>query len=114
VKAETIRFYEREKLLVPPVRTAANYRDYEAEHLSRLTFIRRARELGFTMAQVRELLALSDDRSRCCAAVDAVATAHLAEVEAKISRLQALREELSACLPIASEGLSRPVASSKP
>jgi len=93
-KVETIRFYEKIGLLPEPGRTAGNYRDYGAAHLARLSFIRRARDLGFTLDQVRELLALSDDRSRSCGAVDSVARAHLAQIDQKIADLRALRREL--------------------
>ena len=93
-KVETIRFYEKIGLLPEPGRTSANYRDYGAAHLARLSFIRRARDLGFTLDQVRELLTLSDDRNRSCAAVDTVARAHLAHIDQKIADLRALRREL--------------------
>lgn len=93
-KVETIRFYEKIGLLPEPGRTSANYRDYGAAHLARLSFIRRARDLGFTLDQVRELLTLSDDRSRSCGAVDTVARAHLAQIDQKIADLRALRREL--------------------
>lgn len=93
-KVETIRFYEKVGLLPAPGRTSANYRDYGAVHLARLSFIRRARDLGFTLDQVRELLTLSDDRSRSCGAVDTVARAHLAQIDQKIADLRALRREL--------------------
>ena len=71
-KVETIRFYEKIGLLPEPGRTSANYRDYGAAHLARLSFIRRARDLGFTLDQVREALE-SDDLSRFRAVVDALA-----------------------------------------
>ena len=93
-KVETIRYYERIGLLPKAPRTAGNYRSYEDGHRSRLGFIRRARELGFSIEQVRELLGLSDQRDLPCAEVDAIASEHLAEVEAKIRSLQALRREL--------------------
>jgi len=92
---ETVRYYEKIGLLPPPARDAANYRSYGNEHLARLSFIRRARDLGFTLDQVRELLGLADDRAQSCAAVDAIATAHLTEIDRKIADLQALRGELS-------------------
>ncbi|KQX19159.1 MULTISPECIES: MerR family transcriptional regulator [unclassified Sphingomonas] len=92
---ETVRYYEKIGLLPPPARNTANYREYGPEHLARLSFIRRARDLGFTLDQVRELLGLSDDRKKSCAAVDAIATTHLAEINRKITDLQALRGELS-------------------
>jgi Cu(I)-responsive transcriptional regulator len=93
-KVETIRFYEKLGLLAEPGRTAGNYRTYEPVHLARLSFIRRARDLGFTLDQVRELLDLADDRDRSCLGVDAIATSHLAAVDRKIGDLQALRGEL--------------------
>lgn len=93
-KVETIRFYERLGLLAAPARTTGNYRAYELAHLARLSFIRRARDLGFTLDQVRDLLDLADDRDRSCMGVDAIATSHLAAIDRKISDLQALRDEL--------------------
>jgi Cu(I)-responsive transcriptional regulator len=94
-KVETIRYYERIDLLPAPRRTSGNYRIYGAEHLGRLSFIRRARDLGFSIEQVRELLSLADRPSQSCAGVDAIARHHLAEVERKISDLNAMRRELS-------------------
>lgn len=91
---ETIRFYEREGLVSPPGRTASNYRSYSGEHLKRFSFIRRARDLGFSLAQVRELLDLADDRERPCHAVDALARDQRAKVAEKIVELTALRREL--------------------
>lgn len=97
-KVETIRYYERIGLLPKPSRTGGNYRAYGAAELGRLSFIRRARDLGFPLDQVRALLSLSDDRSRDCATVDALARDHLTEVERKIADLTALRRELTALL----------------
>lgn len=97
-KVETIRFYERSGLLPAPARTRGNYRAYEPSHLRRLGFIRRARDLGFSLDQVRELVALADDRSSSCVAVDEIARGHRAEVERKIRDLQALRDELDRML----------------
>jgi Cu(I)-responsive transcriptional regulator len=93
-KVETIRYYERIHLLAAPGRTSGNYRIYGAEHLGRLSFIRRARDLGFSIEQVRELLSLADQRTRSCARADAIARQHLAEVEGKIADLNAMRREL--------------------
>ncbi|MBW4091582.1 MAG: helix-turn-helix domain-containing protein [Proteobacteria bacterium] len=94
VKAETIRYYERIGLLPSPARTGGNYRAYIKPHLERLRFIRRGRDLGFSLDAVRELLRLSDDRRQPCGEVDQVARAHLAEVESKIADLVVLRGEL--------------------
>lgn len=93
-KVETIRYYEQVGLLPKPTRTSGNYRAYEADHLSRLSFIRRARDLGFAIEQVRALLSLSDQKDRPCEAVDAIAREHLAAVDRKIADLAALRREL--------------------
>jgi Cu(I)-responsive transcriptional regulator len=93
-KVETIRYYERLGLLPPPARTGANYRAYGLRHLERLSFVRRGRDLGFSLDEVRELLRLSDDRSQSCAEVDRIARGHLAEVERKLADLQALGTEL--------------------
>ena len=91
---EAIRWYERVGVLPAPARTAGNYRAYGPAHLERLSFVRRARDLGFTLDQVRELLRLADERGRSCDAVDRVAREHLGEVERKIADLEALRREL--------------------
>jgi Cu(I)-responsive transcriptional regulator len=93
-KVETVRFYEKSGLLPAPSRTEGNYRSYDEAHLKRLSFIRRARDLGFSLDEVRALLALSDDRERSCVAVDEIAKAHRKEVERKIADLQSMKAEL--------------------
>ncbi len=93
-KVQTIRYYEQIGLLPPPARTAGKHRIYERNHLERLAFIRHARELGFTLAAVRELLALSDEPDRPCEEVDRVARTHSHEVERRIARLFGLKAEL--------------------
>lgn len=97
-KVETIRYYENIGLLPAPSRTTGNYRSYAPEHLARLSFIRRARELGFTLDQVRNLLDLSDEKQRSCESVDAIAREHLRQVDRKISDLKALRAELDSVI----------------
>jgi MerR family mercuric resistance operon transcriptional regulator len=93
---ETIRYYERIALLPAPARSAGCYRAYDTGDVRRLTFIRRARELGFTLDAVRALLALSDDdASAACAEVRQLAASHLAEVRAKIADLQAMERVLA-------------------
>ena len=93
-KVATIRYYEQIGLLPPPSRSSGNFRAYAPEHLARLRFIRGARDLDFTLDQIRALLGLSDQKFRSCDAVDAIAREHLAEVDRKIGDLQALRTEL--------------------
>lgn len=93
-KPETIRYYERIGLLPVPPRTGGNYRDYSAAHVSRLAFARRARDLGFSIEQVRALLDLADHKEQSCEAVDAIAREHLVQVKRKLADLAALRREL--------------------
>jgi Cu(I)-responsive transcriptional regulator len=101
VKVVTIRYYEQAGLLPMSERTPGNYRVYAQEHLQRLNFIRRCRELGFSLQQIRDLLLLSASQSPTCADVCSVAADHLREVESKISDLKRLASELrrigSAC-----------------
>jgi Cu(I)-responsive transcriptional regulator len=94
VKPETIRYYERIGLLPRPPRTAGNYRAYGAEHVARLGFVRRSRELGFPLEAIRDLLRLADQRGRDCTAIDELAREHLAHVERKIADLTHLAHEL--------------------
>lgn len=93
-KVETIRYYEDIGLLPAPPRTAGNYREYSAAHLTRLTFTRRARDLGFSIEQIRALLDLADQKSRSCKAVDVIAREHLADVRRKLADLTAMQYEL--------------------
>jgi len=93
-KVETIRFYERAHLLPAPARSPGGYRLYREDHLKRLTFIRRARALGFSIDGVRKLLKLADERKRPCAEVRVVAGAHLEDVRAKIADLRAMERVL--------------------
>lgn len=94
-KAETIRYYERIGLLPQPARSAANYRSYGSHEFARLTFIRRARALGFSIAQVRELMTIADARGRSCESVNVLARGHLAAVNDKLADLTELHRRLS-------------------
>ena len=91
---ETIRYYERVRLLPAPARSPGGYRLYGTGHLRRLSFIRRARALGFSLEQVRTLLKLADERKRPCAEVRVIAEAHLLDVRTKIGDLQAMERVL--------------------
>lgn len=93
-KVVTIRYYEKIGLLREPERSAGNYRSYAPDALDRLRFIRRCRELGFSLDQIRDLLALSSDTEQSCAEVDEIVAVHVAEVEKKIADLQALAQQL--------------------
>lgn len=94
VKPTTIRWYEAEGWLPPPARTGGGHRSYGEPHLRRLGFIRHARELGFPLADIRALLKLADRPREECSAAHAIATAQIAEIDARLRRLQALRGEL--------------------
>ncbi len=94
-KVQTIRYYEQIGLLPKPARTAGNQRVYGQVQRDRLDFIRHARELGFPVEAIRELLALGDRPEQSCERADRIASAHLKEVEGKIARLTALRAELA-------------------
>ena len=96
VNIETVRYYEKIGLVPPPARTEGGHRAYEDAHVARLTFVRRARELGFTLDEVRSLLKLVDgEHSRRCADVRAVTVEHLDDVRQKIRDLKRLERTLS-------------------
>lgn len=95
VSAKMIRYYEEIGLLPKAGRTAANYRTYEEKHVHLLRFIRRARELGFPVAEVKRLLALWLDRRRPSAKVRQIAEKHLVDLKDKIAALQDLSKTLS-------------------
>lgn len=104
VKVPTIRYYEEIGLLPPPERSAGNQRLYGDAHQQRLAFIRHARELGFSLDAIRELLRMADDPDQSCAAADAIARRQLAAVDSRIARLTALRGELERMLRQCSSG----------
>ena len=94
VKVPTIRFYEQIGLLPPPPRTDGNRRRYEEDDVRRLAFIRHARDLGFEVGDIRELLTLTAQPNRSCHEADSIASRHLQEIEQRIAKLDALRSEL--------------------
>ncbi len=91
VGVETIRFYEREGLLTQPVRRHSRYRQYPAEAIARVRFIRRAKDLGFTLREITELLELRVDPKKSCADVRALAKAKIADVDAKLADLTRIK-----------------------
>lgn len=93
-KVQTIRYYETIGLMAPFTRTEGGHRLYDREDLKRLTFIRHARELGFPIEAIRELLSLSDTPETSCERADAIARRRLDEVEQRLIRLKALQKEL--------------------
>jgi len=95
VSAKMIRYYEEIGLIPAPLRSANSYRCYAPREVHMLRFIRRARELGFSLDQCRRLIALWRDRSRPSAEVKRIATEHIEELEGKIRRLEEMRDTLA-------------------
>ena len=96
VAIDTVRYYERNGILPQPERQASGYRHYGEDDVARLSFVRRAKALGFTLAEIRELLALSGRRADDMAGLKTAATGKLADVEHKIEDLTRIRDGLQA------------------
>lgn len=94
VSAKMIRYYEENGLIPAAARTAAGYRVYTDKDVHRLNFVRRARDLGFSVKEIGDLLSLWSDRSRKSADVKRIASAHIAELEQKINELRAMSDTL--------------------
>ena len=95
VNVQTVRYYERRGLLDDPRGRGAGYREYGDATLDRLRFIRRAQELGFTLSEIEELLALRLERGTAAADVKARAAAKIVEIEARLRDLERIREALT-------------------
>ena len=106
IKIETVRYYERIGLMPKPLRSAAGYRRYTGEHLKRLIFIRRGRELAFSLEVLRDLLRLVDGHAHTCAEGRALALEHLDDIRGKIADLKRLE---CAMAEIASRCSGKPV-----
>ncbi len=94
VKVPTIRYYEEVGLLPEAERSAGNQRVYGAEAVKRLSFIAHARELGFSLEHIKELLNLADDPGQPCAQANDIALQHLKGIESRMKRLRSLKKEL--------------------
>lgn len=94
VNIQTVRYYERRGLMPRPARTGAGYRQYRPEAANRLRFIRRAQDLGFSLEEIAELLALRVKHASACAPVEARAWAKIAIVDRKIDELQRMKRTL--------------------
>jgi MerR family transcriptional regulator, mercuric resistance operon regulatory protein len=95
VNIETIRYYERVKMLAPPLRTPSSRRVYDVTDLRILVFIRRSRELGFSLDKIRALLRLSGPEKASCREVREIAARHLEHIQAKLDDLRKLERLLS-------------------
>ncbi len=96
VGIETVRFYEREGLIAAPPRSESGYRQYPADTVARLRFVKKAKELGFSLKEIRELLSLKAKSSGSCGDVRNRATGKIEDIDRKIAVLQAMRKALSA------------------
>lgn len=94
VDIETIRFYEREGLIADPPRTDSGYRQYTKDTVARLRFIKKAKALGFTLSEIRELLSLRASTGRSCAEVKDRAAEKITDIERRIASLKAMRKAL--------------------
>ena len=94
VRIDTVRYYERQGLLPAPLRQPSGYRTYSPADLLRLQFVRRAKSLGFSLEDIRDLLALSDNRDGDMGSLKAAASGKLADVEVKLAELTRIRDGL--------------------
>ncbi len=104
VNIETIRYYERAGLLPKPARSGGGFRLYRPQDADRLGFIRRARDLGFSLDEVRRLLDLADQNSRSCRRVHEIAQGHLADVRAKLADLRRMERVLADMVKACAQG----------
>jgi MerR family transcriptional regulator, copper efflux regulator len=95
VRVETVRFYEKEGLVPEPTRRSSGHRQYPPDVVRRIRFVQAAKELGFTLKEIRELLALRVARGKTCAHVKQQAVTKLADVDAKLAELQRMRDALA-------------------
>ena len=96
VNAETIRYYESVALMPEPARSSGGHRVYADSHLQRLCFIRRCREIGFSLDEIRDLLSLVDGAQVSCERVKHIADDHLRDIRAKIADLGKMERTLAA------------------
>lgn len=94
-KVETVHYYEKTGLMPEPPRTEGGHRSYALSHVKRLNFIRRSRELGFSIQQIKELLKFIDEPNHYCGEVKALAMLHAREVQQKIDDLERLKSALN-------------------
>lgn len=108
VNVQTLRYYERVGLLPEPARRSSGYRDYDTGTVRRVRFIKRAQELGFTLAEVTDLLALREQSETACEQVEVRASAALERIVEKVRDLERMRSALSEYVSSCRRG--RPVA----
>ena len=107
VNVETLRYYERRGILASPGRRASGYREYPADTVRLVRFIKKAQGLGFTLAEIQDLLRLRSDRTASCSDVRGAAAAKIADIDAKLRSLTAMRSALDALVASCKRG--RPI-----
>lgn len=107
IRLETVRYYEQEGLLAPPSRTVTGYRKFEVVAVDRLAFVKRAKALGFSLGEIRELLAIQDGHADACIEVRDLVENKLAVVRDKKAELEKLETQLSAALRKCNHALKR-------
>jgi len=107
INLETVRFYEQEGLLAPPSRTASGYRKFAEVAVERLAFIKRAKALGFSLGEIRELLVIQDEHMDACVEVRNLVSKKLAIVRGKMAELEKLEGELRSALRKCNQALKR-------
>ncbi len=93
-KTETIHYYEKIQLIPRPPRTEGGHRVFSSPYIKQLNFVLRARELGFSILQIRELLTFMEEPAHCCAEVKQLATQHQQNIQQKIADLECLQQAL--------------------
>lgn len=104
VNLETVRYYERQGLLPKPPRTGAGYRQFPSDAVQRVRFIKRAQALGFTLAEIKELLALRIDPAGSCHDVESRARAKIADIEQRMIALKGMKRALSQLVASCGDG----------
>ena len=114
INLETVRFYEQEGLLAPASRTASGYRKFEESAVDRLAFVRRAKALGFSLGEIRDLLVIQDKHAEACVEVRDLIENKLATVREKMTEIQELEWQLSSALRKCNQALKREPAQHGP
>lgn len=114
INLETVRFYEQEGLLAPASRTASGYRKFEESAVDRLAFVRRAKALGFSLGEIRDLLVIQDEHAEACVEVRDLIENKLATVREKMTEIQELEGQLSSALRKCNQALKREPAQHGP
>lgn len=106
VSIDTIRYYEREGLIAPASVRESGYREFDKGSVETIRFVVRAKDLGFSLKEIRNLLTLKNNPDTTCGEVKALAESKLADVAAKIKALQAMRKDLTGLLSACADGMA--------